>query len=289
MSIVIATPTGQIGSRVTQLLIQAGVRPTLLVRDANKLSAEVRSAADVREGNLSDRDFVLNATQGATTLFWLIPSDYFSNDPVGDIERIGQNAAAAITQNGIEHTVLISSMGAETRGGDFIGGLGNVEDFLAATGKHVVFLRPGYFFSNLFGDLAELKQGILPTTVPLDHKLAWNDPRDIAEVAAVRLLNRDWTGQFVQYVAGPRDLSFREVAQIVSDVTGKPIQPILATDEQTRDALVGAGLSVAAADSFVSMSQRISRGVDSERNYVTSTPTTLEAWVYANLRPALAG
>ncbi len=289
MSIVITTPTGQIGSRVTRLVVQAGVRPTLLVRNAAKLSEEVRAASNVLEGDLSNREFVLNATKGANALFWLTPTDYISEDPVAKIIEMGRNAAAAIKQNGIEHTVLISSMGAEKRGGDFIGGLGQTEDLLLETGANVVFIRPGYFFSNLLASLDALKQGVLPTTVPLDQLVPWNDPNDVGEVAAARLLNRSWTGQSVQFVAGPRELSYNDVARIVSENAGHPVQAITVTDDETREALIGAGFSAGAAEGFVGMGHRISSGVASERTYVSTTQSTLEAWVYTSLRPVLAG
>ncbi len=289
MAIVITTPTGQIGSRVTRLVIQAGERPTLLVRNASKLSPEVRAASNVIEGDLSDKAFVLEATKGATALFWLIPTDYRSEDPVGDILKLGHNAAAAIKENKIEHTVLISSMGAEKRGGDFIGGLGQVEDLLLETGANVVFIRPGYFFSNLFGNLDTLKQGILPTTIPVDLEVPWNDPNDVGEVAAARLLNRSWSGQSVQYVAGPRSLTYNDVAQIISENAGKQVQAIRVGDDQLREGLTAAGFSKGAVEGFVGMGHRIGGGIESERSYVSTTPSTLDAWVYSNLRPALNG
>jgi uncharacterized protein YbjT (DUF2867 family) len=47
MKIVVTTPTGSVGSRVVQLLVQAGVRPTLLLRDPTKLDPAIRVRVDV--------------------------------------------------------------------------------------------------------------------------------------------------------------------------------------------------------------------------------------------------
>lgn len=289
MSIVVTTPTGHIGSRVTQLLIQAGIRPTLLLRDPNKLSAELRERVDVRQGNLNDEAFVLEATQDAEALFWLIPSDYSSNEPVADIERIGAIGAKTVQANRISRTVFISSIGAERRRGTgFIDGLGRTEDRFDETDANVVYLRPGYFFTNLFAFADALKGGVLPTNFPLDLPMPWNDPRDIADVAAARLLAGDWTGRFVQAIHGPKHLTYTEVAQILSDATGRSIQALPITDEDERKSLLDLGMPEGAANAFVEMSQGL-RSLEPQdpRTVVTTTPTTLGAWAYQNLRPIL--
>lgn len=290
MSIAITTPTGHIGSRVTQLLIQAGVRPTLLVRDPARLAPEVRAASDARQGNLNDPNFLLQATEGAEALFLLIPTDYVSEDPIADIIRVGGYAAKAIEKNRIARTVLISSAGADLPDIGFIGALGEVEKLLNATGANVVHLRPGYFFTNLVMSLDPIKQGVLPTTTPLDHRSPWNDPKDVAEVAAARLLARDWTGQIVQPLSGPENLTFAEVAAIVTEVTGHPVQAIHTTEEDSRAAMLGAGLSPAAAEGFLAMARGITRGLTGEygREFASILPTSLREWAYTNLRPLLA-
>ncbi|MEV6670006.1 NAD(P)H-binding protein [Streptomyces sp. NPDC051162] len=65
MTIVVTTPTGHVGSRVVRLLIQAGVRPRVLVRDPARLDAETRGRVDVRRGDLTDPGFVREATAPA--------------------------------------------------------------------------------------------------------------------------------------------------------------------------------------------------------------------------------
>ncbi|MGV3617443.1 MAG: NAD(P)H-binding protein [Fimbriimonas sp.] len=287
MNIVVTTPTGHIGSRIVDLLIQAGVRPTLIVRDPARLAPKVRAASDVRTGNLADRDFVLEATQGADALFWLIPTDYTSEDPKGDMLNLAHNAAAAIEKNGIGRVVFLSSMGAERPDAGFISALGQAEGILNETGANITHLRPGYFFTNLFMSLDELKQGVFPTTVPLDFKAPWIDPRDIGDVAAARLLSTAWTGQSILPIQGPADLSFAEVAAIVTESTGHPVNAILATDEETRQALLGAGMPAAVAEGFVEMASGISKGMERHPELAATGPTPLAAWVYAHLRPAL--
>src|SRR5688500_18768014 len=109
MKIVITTPTGHVGSRVTQLLIQAGVRPTLLARNPSRLPEEVRQVSEVLQGDLSDAEFLVRATEGADAVFWVMPSNEMSDDMLGDSRKVGRNAAEAVRKNKIPRVVLLSS------------------------------------------------------------------------------------------------------------------------------------------------------------------------------------
>lgn len=292
MRIVVTTPTGHIGSRVARLLLQAGVRPTLLLRDPSRLDPETRERVETRQVDQDDADSVLRATEGATALFWLNPSAYDAEDPVAAYARKGENAARAVRAHGIAHTVFLSSVGAEKRrGAGFIDGLARTEEALDATGANVLHLRCGYFFTNLLMDLDSLRNGVLTTTMRPDVPMPWVDPRDIGDIAAAHLLSRAWSGRAVQAVHGPEDLSFARVAEIVSEATGRKVQLVTMSDEEAKRGLLAVGMGVTAAEGLVQMSRGLRDGFVPEqaRSVLTTTPTTLAAWAYANLRPALAG
>ncbi|GAA3080641.1 hypothetical protein GCM10020000_78140 [Streptomyces olivoverticillatus] len=82
MTIVVTTPTGHVGSRVVRLLIQAGVRPRVLVRGPARLDARTRSNVEVRCGDLTDAGFVHEATVGARTVFWADPTPHTAEEPI---------------------------------------------------------------------------------------------------------------------------------------------------------------------------------------------------------------
>ena len=71
-------------------------------------------------------------------------------------------------------------------------------------------------------DTESIQAGTLATAMELDHSMPWVAPQDIAAVAAARLLSRTWSGRHVRGVFGPEDLSFRRVAEILSEVLGRP-------------------------------------------------------------------
>ncbi|MGP3973847.1 NmrA family NAD(P)-binding protein [Streptomyces sp. 8N114] len=290
MKIAVTTPTGHVGSRVVQLLLQAGVRPTLLVRDPARLAADVRERADVVRCDQGDGDAVVRATEGAEALFWVDPPTG-DEDPVAGYARMGANAARAVRENGIGRTVFLSSGGAELRSGaGEIDGLGRTEELLDATGATVLHLRCGFFYTNLLGEVATLREdGVLRTTLPLDHPMPWVDPRDIGDVAVARLLSGAWSGRQVQAVHGPEDLTYVQAAAVLGAVLGRPVRAERISDDDLRATLRAAGLGDKQVEGFVGMSAWMRDGFEPEdaRTPLTTTPTTLGSWAWEQLRPLL--
>ncbi|MEU7813252.1 NAD(P)H-binding protein [Pseudonocardia sp. NPDC049154] len=285
--IVVTAPTGHVGSRVVQLLLQAGARPTLLVRDPGRLDPAVRAAADVRQGDLTDPGFVREAAAGAEAAFWLDVTPHTADDPVQESAALGEVFAAAAREVG--RNVFLSSGGAELRcGAGHIDGLGRVEELLDTTGAAVTHLRCGYFCTNLLADLDGLRQGVLAAARAPEEPMAWVDPRDIGEVAAARLLARDWSGRVVQGVHGPEDLTYSQVAAILTAVLDRPVTYHRLSDDDVRAALRAAGLGEGAVEGIVGMTAG-TRGLrpDPPRTALTTTPTTLGEWAHRVLRPLM--
>lgn len=206
-------------------------------------------------------------------------------------ERMGTSAAHAVRTNAVPRVALQSSAGAEARhGSGDIDGLARTEQLLDATGAHVTHLRCSFFFTNLLLDVEQLRSGTLTTALPLDLALPWVDPRDIADVAAARLLSSAWTGRVTQSVHGPQDLSFADVATILSGVTGRPVTATRVSDVQVAGELRGLGLTDAQVDAVVGMSRGMRSGFvpEDERSVLTTTPTTLASWAREPLGPLLA-
>jgi uncharacterized protein YbjT (DUF2867 family) len=291
MKVVVTTPAGHVGSRVVRLLIQAGVRPTLLTRNPAKLDPATMEHADVAAVDLGDAAAVVQSTRNADALFWAEPSTADPDaDPIAWYTRLGANAARAITENGIGRTVFLSSIGAEKRSGaGEIDGLARAEEQLDATGATVLHLRGGMFFTNLLWELDSLREGVLRATMPLDYAQPWVDPADIGEVAAARLLSPGWSGRHVQAVHGPEDLTLAQVAEIISEATGHRIRAETISPDTVRASLRSAGLGDKQVEAIVGMSAvtREDFVAEDKRSVLTTTPTTLGAWVYTHLRPAL--
>jgi uncharacterized protein YbjT (DUF2867 family) len=287
MKIVVTTPTGRVGSRTVRLLLQAGVRPTLLLRDPARLDAETRALTDAVVADQRDADAVLAATEGADALYWVSPAAD-AEDPVAAHAAMGAIAARAVTEHGIARTVFQSSVGAELRdGAGEIDGLAATEVALEETGASVLHLRCGMFFTNLLLDPGALEEGVLRVTFPVDLPLAWIDPRDIGDVAAARLLARDWEGRHVHALHGPEDLSYAQVARVLGEVLGRPVTAEQIPDDDMRAAMRDAGLHDRQVDAMLGMSIGLRDHFTpaQPRTALTTTPTTLRAWAHEHLRP----
>ena len=234
------------------------MRPRLLLRNPDRLDAELRDRVELAVGDQRDADYVAEATRGVEAVFWVHPDDWSLPDPDADAERTGEGLAAAMRQNRIARVVFQSSIGAEMRhGAGFIDGLARIELRLDAardeTGAALLHLRCGFFMTNLLHDLDGLRAGRLTTIRPLDEPMPWVDPSDIAAVATLRLLADDWTGRQVQAVHGPADLTWHEAAAALSAATGVSIQAQQITDDEERSALRGAGMSEVAVEGIIGM------------------------------------
>jgi uncharacterized protein YbjT (DUF2867 family) len=136
----------------------------------------------------------------------------------------------------------------------------------------------GVFFSPIDGDL----------------KLPACATRDIAAVAAVAaklLLDPTWTGQHHVAVLGPEDLSFNDMARIMSDVLGKPIRFEQISFEAYKAQFTGHGMSDAMAQGMTDMARAKNEGLDNaeQRTPDNTTPTSFRQWCGDELKPAILG
>lgn len=289
MRVAVTTPTGNVGRHVVAMLVRAGVRPVVLARHPERLDPAVRAETDVAVADLRDPAAVVAATAGVDTVFWVDPTTG-GVDPLGDYDRATAAVVAAVRDNGVARVVFQSSVGAEKRhGAGEIDGLARTEEALDATGASVTHLRCGFFFTNLLLQLDAVRAGTIPIVLPEDQPMAWVAPRDIAEVAVTRLLDTGWSGRCVQAVHGPADLTWPQAADIVSAAVGRPLVVERIPDDAMRDLLRGTGMSTALVEAVLGMSTGLRDGFVPEqaRTVRTTTPTTLAAWSYDVLRPAL--
>ena len=74
--IVVTTPTGNIGAKVLQDLLDRNAPVRVIVRDAARLAPRIRGRVEVVVGSHGDAEVVSRAFAGARTVFWLVPPDY---------------------------------------------------------------------------------------------------------------------------------------------------------------------------------------------------------------------
>jgi uncharacterized protein YbjT (DUF2867 family) len=282
MSIVITASTGNIGRPLTDSLLTAGRNVTLLVRNPAKVEDFAARGATVIQADQTDEASVIEATKNCETLFWLNPPKLDAEDFMAYYAILARVAAKAVTTNGIQRVVLLSTVGAHLDiDTGVIRGLHETEKILDGTTENITFLRPGYFMENLLAQIQPI-MSMNSIFLPVSHG-ATIPPvatRDVAEIAANILLDSSWSGRNVVEIAGPA-MSFGEIAGVIGMVLGKTIQHVEVTAEQAIESMMGMGLSRDSATKVVDMHACIDAGnLDFESpDAVVTTPTDLETFV----------
>ena len=149
--------------------------------------------------------------------------------------------------------------------------LTEIEGAIADAGSDYRALWCAGFMENLLAQIVPLRQhGTFSLAARPDVKAPLVAARDIAAAAARLLLDRSWKGRGGVAVMGPEDLSYNDMARIMSEVLGKPIRFQQISDDVFKTQFVQAGGSQAVAQWLVEMR------ADSEKNPHGSMARTAE-------------
>jgi uncharacterized protein YbjT (DUF2867 family) len=113
--------------------------------------------------------------------------------------------------------------------------------------------------------------------------------RDIAAVAARLLLDHSWSGVDSVAVLGPEDLSYNDIAQIMSEVLGRPVRYQQIAGSALKATLIGFGMSDAMAQGMVDMIVAYDQGlaIVEPRTPESASPTSFRQWCEEVLKPAV--
>jgi uncharacterized protein YbjT (DUF2867 family) len=263
--IVVTTPTGHIGSKLSTMLLDRHVEITVIARNPEKVAGLKSRGAKVIAGEHVEGNALERAVQDADALFWLTPPILTSRDPLGDAQRYADHAATVIRKYPELYVVQLSSVGANRPDGTGpIAGLHATEQRFRAVGRNIVSLRANYFMENILNFLPTIvSDGNIYSNVPGDVRMRQVATVDIAEAAADRLLSPQ-RGHHIVDVMGPEDISFDETTAALTAVTGKTIRHVPVPGEALKQGLVNAGTSLEVAESFVEMNEALAAGLGSE-------------------------
>ena len=291
--IVVTTPTGKIGHRVVQDLLDAGEKVRVVARDPNKLPRAVRDRVEIVEGSHVDAAVVDRAFDGAEAVFWLV-----APDPAHMTERsyveFAEPAVGAIRRRGVARVVAVAALGRGTAWQDKAGlvtGAIRMVDSLNESGAAVRGLALPAFMENALQQLDAIKGGRMFGPVDPDKKVPHTATRDAGAAAARLLRDRSWTDQEDVPVLGPEDLSYAELAAIVSDVLGREVRYQQVSFDALKAQLIGHGMSDAFAQGYVDMMRAKNEGMDNvtARTSANTGPTTFRQWAEEELKPAVLG
>ena len=291
--IVVTTPTGNIGRHVVRHLLDAGEALRLIVRDPTKLPQDVRERVEVAEGSHGDAAVVDRAFRDADAVFWLCPPTPLSSPAAATVD-FTRPGAEAMRRHGVAHIVAATPLGRDTpwqeQAGNATGSI-HMVDLLRTAGAAVRGLALPAFMDNALRQADAIRQGRMFGPIAPGKKLPHTATRDIGAAAAELLIGRGWSGQEDVPVLGPEELSYADLAAIVSEVIGREVRYEHQTYEAYKEAAIARGLTDAFAQGFVDMLRAKEEGMDNVASRASAIigATSFRQWVEEELQPVLAG
>jgi uncharacterized protein YbjT (DUF2867 family) len=222
--ITVTGATGLIGNELLRLLSEAGQPTRAVSRSAGRTTP--RPGVEWVLADLGDPRVLEPVLAGTSRLFLLT-----DNQPgFGELQLKVIRLAREL---GVEHIVKVSALGASDHSRSWIGREHwRVEQALFESPESLMrwtILRPHAFMQNWLGEVAETVRadGKIYSAIE-GGKVPFIDARDIAAVAAEVLRHPEGHVNAKRVLTGGEAVGFDQLAEALSNATGKPItyQPI---------------------------------------------------------------
>ncbi|MBB5155090.1 NAD(P)H-binding protein [Saccharopolyspora phatthalungensis] len=245
MTVLVSGATGNVGRRVVDRLLAAGVSVRALTRRPE--TAGLPGDVEVVGGGLTEREALVTALAGVDRVF-LFPV------PEGVGTFVEQAQAA-----GVPRVVLLSAKAVEFAESNPIGdGHRVIEQALEAGGFEWTHLRPGSFATNSFAWAPSIRAGGVVREPYADARQTPIHEDDIAAVA-VTALQEDGHAGMAYPLSGPEAITPREQVQAIGAAIGREIEFEEDAPEQARARWLDSGIPAAVADTLLSYRARAAR------------------------------
>jgi uncharacterized protein YbjT (DUF2867 family) len=225
----------KIGSALIEELVASGEAVRALVRSGES-AASFPDGVEAVRGDLSDRDSLRVALQGADRLFLLC-------GPTEHEVELNRHAIDVASEARVTLLVRSSIVGSDPKSGaTFVRDHGLCDAYLRQAGLPYAIVRPNMFMQNIVENTIPSidGEGNFYTNAG-DARISMVDTRDVGAVAAALLTQPGHEGDAYD-VTGPQALSYEDVASKLSDMMGRQIRYVDVPDEAVAGALSGFGL-----------------------------------------------
>jgi NAD(P)H dehydrogenase (quinone) len=257
MSIIVTGAAGHLGRQVTECLLER-IPPDELILVTRRPEALHESSArgvDVRYGNFDRRHSLREAFAGGDRMLLI------STDAVGHRvrqHRAAIDAAAAAGVREIVFTSIVNPVAANPLGAN-AWEQGMTESMLERSGLAWTALRFGNFSELWLAHAATaVKNGELVTNNGRGRMTAISR-RDCADAAAI-VLTSDGHSYKTYDIVGPQALSTRDLAQLYTEVSGKPVKVVPLTDATLQSMLVAVGTPVSTSMAVTAFGRAVRQG-----------------------------
>lgn len=293
-TLLVTGASGQLGRGVTHHLLDTlQVPPARIIattRNPENLADLATRGVAIRQADFDDTASLVEAFKGAGRVLIISTGEI---DLGGKRLKQHENAVAAAREAGVSHLLYTSMPNPEPVSpvlfaGDHYG----TEQAIKASGIPYTIFRNGWYQENLFMSLPHAIASGQWYTSAADGRIAHGARDDMAVAIAAGLASGD-TESTTYTLTGPQAYTVAEIAALVTDVTGKPIEVVQLSDEALTDGLTAAGVPSDFAPVVVSFdtntrSGRIGMVTDAIETLSGKKPQSLKQFLEAN-KAMLAG
>ncbi|GHA70593.1 SDR family oxidoreductase [Pontibacter akesuensis] len=249
-TILVTGATGTVGREVIKQLsmleddirVRAGVHSVITGENLKRLPG-----VEISEMDFENPESLHAAFTHADKLLMIAP---FTDDQVTMEKTLVDEAK----RTGVKHIVKLSSMGADEEPGILLGRWHReIERYIEDSGINYTFLRPTSFMQNFIEyDAGSIKQEGRFYQPTGEGKVCYVDARDIAAVGVEALLGEGHEGKIYD-ITGPEALSNYDVAQLMSEVTGKQVEYVDVPEPAAREAMLAQHVPAWMADALLEL------------------------------------
>jgi NAD(P)H dehydrogenase (quinone) len=248
--------TGHLGRLVVQDLLHrgvAGARIVALARDPAKAADLAARGVQVRRADYEDGASVREALRGVDRLLLVSASE------VGKRAAQHQNVLEAAQKAGVRRIAYTSILHADRSETILAGEHRATEAAIRASGIPFTFLRNGWYIENYTGGLGPaLQYGVIMGCAG-DGQVSAAARAEFAQAAAAILTGTGHEGR-VYELGGDEPFRMQQLAQWVSEASGRKVQYQDMPEEAYRQALLGFGLPEPLARALADADRALSRG-----------------------------
>ncbi|MBF6193271.1 SDR family oxidoreductase [Nocardia implantans] len=255
MTVAVTGASGQLGRLVVESLLKVGSTPVVaIVRDPAKVADLAERGVDVRQADYGDADALNRALAGVDRVLLVSGNEFGA--------RVEQhaNVIRAAERAGVELLAYTSIPAATGNPLILAQEHAGTEAVLAESTVPHTLLRNGWYWENYVGGLAHaVESGVLHGAAG-EGRVAGAARADYAEAAA-RVLTTDGHAGRVYELGGDERLTYAELAEAISEASGKPVRYENLSQADYAAGLVAAGLPAQMAEALADADAGIAQGV----------------------------
>lgn len=253
-NILVTGATGKIGMFLLEDLKEAGADFTAMVRNEERASNLIDKGFKTVIADFDDPGSLEKAMQGFKKVVLITP-------PHPEQDRQQMNVVEAAGNAGVLHLIKVSALGISEDSSVSLSRMhAMVEAKIRKTEMSYTFLHPHSFMQNLLSNARTIKEMNTVFSPLGDARIPMVDARDVASVAARVCVGEGHEGK-TYIITGPQAVSYDDIAQVLSEKLGKEISHSRISLEDSREAMIEAGLPTWLAEDLTELNKIFSSGV----------------------------